>query len=69
MGYADQCVGGERNADIFSEMVVEVLAADSRVVSFFDNELDIQQTGKGYFFTCLQVVEHSEVILRVTKGA
>jgi len=50
-------------------MVVVVLAADLPVIDFFDDELDIEQAGKGYFFTYLQVVEHSEVILRVTKGA
>jgi hypothetical protein len=48
-------------------MVVKILAADSRVVGFFDNELDIQQTGKGHFFTRLQVVEHREVIFKGDK--
>lgn len=64
-----QCFGGEGDPNVLLEMVVVVLAADLPVIDFFDDELDIEQAGKGYFFTYLQVVEHSEVILRVTKGA
>jgi hypothetical protein len=50
-------------------MVVVVLAAYLRAIDFCNDELDIEQAGKGYFFTYLQVDEHSEVILRETKGA
>jgi hypothetical protein len=65
----DQRVGRESHFYVFFEMIVVIFAADFARVDFFDNEPDIQQAGKGYFFTYLQVVVHSEVILRVTRGA
>jgi hypothetical protein len=34
-------------------MVVEILAADLRAMDLLHDELDIQQAGKGYFFTYL----------------
>jgi hypothetical protein len=34
-------------------MVVIVLAADLPVIDCFNDELDIEQAGKGYFFTYL----------------
>ena len=36
-------------------------------MDFFDDELDVHQAGKGYFFTYLQVVQHSEVIIKGDK--
>jgi hypothetical protein len=68
-GYADQYVGGEGHLNVFFEMVVVIFAAGFAFVDFFDNEPDIQQAGKGYFFAYLQVDVHDEVILRVTRGA
>jgi hypothetical protein len=51
----NECVGGEREPDISFEMVVVIFATDIATIfmDFFNDQPDIDQARKGYFFTHL----------------
>jgi hypothetical protein len=66
---ADEGVGGNGQPDVLLQMVVIVLAADPEFMDLFYDKLNFQQAGEGHFFAHLQIVIHSDLILRVTKGA